>query len=140
MILVAKILLTIAAIQFGFIPLIVDFTETHVFHPDWPPHARFHLVWLLCLGAALSLYIIYTIWIRSKQHPEALRQSSLIGCIVLSAFFVAAIFKSVYGGSLTDLKEPLKVFGIDGNVFSFSIASLFQILGTAIAWNKTKYI
>ena len=86
--LIAKILLTVAAIQYGFVPPIVDFSETHMFHPDWPPHARFHLVWLLAVGAALAAYVLFCIWNTSSRRPEVLRQASVIGCLVLGAFFL----------------------------------------------------
>lgn len=132
--LIAKILLTVAAIQYGFVPPIVDFTETHVFHPDWSPHARFHLVWLLALGAALASCVIFCVWSSSSRRLAVLRQASVSGCLVLGAFFLAAAFRSQYGGSLTDLAEPIEVLGIDGNVFSFAIASIFQVTGTVIVW------
>ena len=134
--LIAKILLTVAAIQYGFVPAIVDFSETHVFHPDWPPHARFHLVWLLSVGAALASYVLFCIWNTSSRRPEVLRQASVIGCLVLGAFFLAAAFRSQYGGSLTDLAHPIEVLEIDGNVFSFAIASILQVIGTVIVWRS----
>lgn len=132
--LLARVLLTVAAIQYGLVPPIVDFTETHVFHPDWPPHSRFHLVWLLTLGAALASYVIISLWAPSSRTPQSLRHVSVLGCLVLGAFFVAALSRSQYGGSLTDLAQPIQVWGIDGNVFSFAIAGILQLGGTVILW------
>ncbi len=132
--LLAKILLSIAAIQYGLIPPIVDFSESHVLHPDWPAHARFHLVWLLALSSAISIYVLLTIWTRSSHNWLEIRQASIVGCIVLAGFFAAAIMRVSYGGSLTDLAEPILVFGVDGNLFSFSVAAVFQLVGTAIVW------
>lgn len=138
MILFAKILLTVAAIQFGFIPPIIDFTETHVFHPDWPPHARFHLVWLLASGSVVAAYLLVNIWFVSRHNAGVLRQTSVLGCLVLAAFFIAVIFRSQYGGSLSDMVPPIQVFGIDGNVFSFSIASVLQVAATVILWREAQ--
>lgn len=134
----AQILLTIAAIQFGIIPPIVDFTETHVFHPDWPPHARFHLVWLLFTGTCIALLIITVVWKKFEQKHTVLKLVSLLGCIVLAGFFISALFKDSYGGSLTDLAEPIQVMGIDGNLFSFSIAAFLQLTATYLVWFKVK--
>jgi len=134
--LTARILLSVSAIQFGLIPPLVDFTETHVFHPAWPPHARFHLVWLLVLGASLALWVLYAIWIASRRDSVAGRQASLIGCLVLAGFFVAAIARAGYGGSLTDAAEPIQILGVDGNVFSFAIAAVLQGIGTLLAWRS----
>ncbi len=43
----ASVLLIVSAIIYGVLPPIVDLTDTHVFHPSWTTHARFHMVWLL---------------------------------------------------------------------------------------------
>lgn len=132
--LLTRALLTVAAIQYGVIPPLIDFTETHVFHPEWPPHARFHLVWCLTLGGLLSGYVIFLTWRRPSAHPQALRVASMVGCAVLGAFFVAAATTSAYGGSLSDQAEPLRLLGIDANVLSFTVASIFQLAGTLRVW------
>lgn len=136
----AQILLTIAAIQFGIIPPIVDFTETHVFHSDWPPHARFHLVWLLFVGTSIALVIIVSVWKKFEHRLNVIKLVSLLGCIVLLGFFVSALVKDSYGGSLTDLADPIQVMGIDGNLFSFSIAAVLQLIGTYLIWFKVKLL
>ena len=134
--LLAKILLSIAAIQFGFIPAFVDFTETHVFHPDWPPHARFHLVWLLTSGVVFASGVLVAIWYGAKRNWQLIKHVSLIGCIVLGSFFVAVGARAYYGGSLTDSKTPIEIFGLDGNVVSFTVAALLQLIGTIIVWRS----
>jgi hypothetical protein len=133
-ILMAKILLTIAAIQYGIMPVVADFSETHLFHPEWTPHARFHLVWLLGLGGSLATYVVISVWLLSRSQLELLKHTSLLGCFVLGAFFVAVSGQSAYGGSLTDLAEPNAIMGINANVFSFTIASLFQLIAVFLIW------
>ena len=134
MILVAKTLLTIAAIQYGIMPLIADFSETHIFHPDWTPHARFHLVWLLALGSTLAAYVVASVWLFAGRRPELLKHASLIGCFVLGAFYVAVLGQHAYGGSLTDTVAPNTILGLNANVFSFSIASVFHLAATLLVW------
>lgn len=129
---IAAILLSISAIQFGFVPPIVDLTVSHVFHPDWPPHARFHMVWLLAIGSTLATYVLISLWVQPNEQKS--RHASIIGCIVLAGFFASAFAQTSYGGSLSDLDEPIQILGIDGNVVAFSIAAVLQIIGTAILW------
>ena len=138
MILAAKALLTIAAVQYGIMPLIADFSETHVFHPDWPPHARFHLVWLLALGSSLAAYVVFSVWLLAGRRPEILKHVSLMGCFVLGAFFVAALGQPLYDGSLTDAVEPNTILGVNANVFSFTIASVLQMTATFFVWVSRK--
>ena len=65
---IGMILLTVAAIQYGFVPPIVDLTETHVFHQEWPPHARFHMMWLLTAGSMAR-------WLWTTENSRKLTQT-----------------------------------------------------------------
>ncbi len=134
MILLAKILLTIAAVQYGVIPLVVDLTESHVFHVDWPPHARFHMVWLLGVGSSMAAYVVAAVWLWGGRDLVVLRSVSINGCLVLLGFFAATLSMGLYGGSLSDLRDPIVIAGLDGNLASFSVAAVNQGIGTAIVW------
>ena len=46
-VLAGRILMILGTLMYGAIPPFVDLTETHVFHPEWTPHSRMHMVWLL---------------------------------------------------------------------------------------------
>ena len=56
---ISRVLITIATLVYGVIPVLVDISETHAFHPDWPPHARFHMVWLLGTNSTLAVLTLY---------------------------------------------------------------------------------
>lgn len=134
----AKILLTVAAIQYGVIPVIVDLTDTHVFHADWPAHARFHMVWLLVLGSSVAAYVTSLLWVFGKNKTTSLRHAALVGCLPLFGFFVSAALMGQYGGSLSDLEHPILVMGLDGNVVSFTVAACLQVIGTVLMFKQTK--
>ncbi len=129
---IATIILSIAAIQYGFVPPFVDFTVSHVFHPDWTPHAKFHMVWLLAVGILMAIYVLVSLWV--KPNDQKSKNASVIGCIILAGFFSSALFQSTYGGSLSDLEQPIQILGVDGNIAAFTIAAVLQIIGTAILW------
>ena len=138
MIKLAQILLTIAAIQYGLIPPIVDLSDSHLFHEAWPPHARLHMAWLLAVGSSLAIYVIFLTWKPSPHQLVQLKHGSVIGCLVLMGFFVSAMSMSLYGGSLSDIDEPNILFGLNANVLAFSIAALFQITATFIVHGVVK--
>jgi len=52
---IAAVLLTLTAVVYGIIPLIVDIGPTHILHPAWSPHARFHVVWQISVNTMLGL-------------------------------------------------------------------------------------
>lgn len=33
---------------------LIDWNRTHLFNPNWPPHAKFHDAWSILLGTALG--------------------------------------------------------------------------------------
>jgi len=128
----AQILLTLVCIQTGFVPLLADINPSHLFHEGWPPHARFHTAWAITVGAGLALYVLFLTWGPAKDRAQRLRYASAPGCIFLGAFFIAFFFMDGFGGGLTDVDDPIKFFGFDGNVFGFSIAAAAQVVATVI--------
>lgn len=64
-----RVLMTVATLCYGVLPLLVDLTETHVFHPGWTPHARMHMVWLLGTNSAIAVLALYCLWLyRTNAH------------------------------------------------------------------------
>lgn len=60
---------------------LADFNRTHLFNPNWPPHAKFHDAMSICLGfflGAASLYLLR----RKENLSENLNLAT-----VLSGFF-----------------------------------------------------
>ncbi len=131
---VAAILLTLAAIVYGVIPPFVDLTPTHVFHPAWPAHARFHMVWQLAINSALGLFVLYLVWWPAGDRLARLKVASILGCISLGGFVVAALTRGAYGGAFTDPGGVPPVMGLDANVLAFSPAMLMQIVALVLVF------
>ena len=49
----ARVLVTFPVAFVGLVPIVVDLSATHALNPDWPPHARLHLVWLVSTNALI---------------------------------------------------------------------------------------
>ena len=99
--------------------------DSHLLKPDWMPHAKFHLAWLLATGTCLAAYALYLIWRRSQVIEGA-----VIGLCVMSGFWIAAFTKSLYGGLFVDpnLEAP-SILGLHPNVFAFIFVTGFLIAG-----------
>lgn len=136
MLVVARILLTIAALQYGVVPLIVDLGPSHVFHEHWPPHARFHMVWLLTLATSIAAFTVWLVWWKSRNEIRYLHLACMPGFIVLGSFFAATMLMQNYGGALADSAHQILIAGVDGNLFAFSTALILQIAGTALALSR----
>jgi small-conductance mechanosensitive channel len=126
----SRILITIATLVYGVIPLLVDLTETHVFHPDWPPHARFHMVWLLGTNSMLALLALYLLWVSRLDAQIRARIAGLIGLCVYGGFIVSTLTRNAYGGALVDPAGGVPpLMGMDANLLVFLPMLLLVVVG-----------
>ena len=79
-----RILTLVAALTMvgGFL---ADWNRTHLFKPDWPPHARFHDALSIVLGSLLGASGLYFLRRKGKDPESDLRLGAL-----LPAFFWVA--------------------------------------------------
>ncbi len=126
----SRVLITIVTLMYGIIPPLVDLTDTHVFHPDWTPHARFHMVWLLVTNSGFAILALYLMWMSRLDAQFRMRAGGIIGLIVLGGFFVSALTSRVYGGSLADPVGGVPpIMGIDANLAIFSPMLAIVLIG-----------
>lgn len=86
-------------ILLGFIIVVVipvlEINDSHLFNPDWPPHARLHEAWQLGTNAGIALMAI---WMTLRgQNRLACGLSLLIVVPLLMAYAV----RHAYGGSMS---------------------------------------
>ncbi|TID23134.1 GTP cyclohydrolase 1 [Venturia nashicola] len=79
---------------------LADFNETHVYNPNWPPHARFHngqtMSMAVVLGAATLWYAIRSAYLPTPtQKRESLFTAAMIG----SMYAVTGLSAILYPGS-----------------------------------------
>ncbi len=100
--LIARILLTLVTIGYGFATILADFNKTHATNPQWTPHARFHVVWQISSYAGFGLLALALTWWPGPFAVERLYLVALMGAIVYIAFFVAVFAMPIYGGEAYD--------------------------------------
>jgi uncharacterized membrane protein len=127
---IVSTILLLTAVVYGVIPQFVDFTETHAFHPQWPPHARFHMVWLLGTNSTLALLVAWLVLGRAASGREArLRLASLLGVAAFAGFVFATVLQPAYGGALHDPSGGVApLFGLDANLVVFTPAIIAQLV------------
>jgi hypothetical protein len=121
----SKLLITIGTLIYGIAPLYADLNITHVFHPEWTPHAKFHTVWLLSTNTSIA---ILSLWLLCARSQTIL--AGVLGLCVIGGFWIAAVTRSLYGGTFTDVHGiDTTVFGLDGNAFTFSLVLAILAVG-----------
>ncbi len=132
-VMLGRIIMTIATLMYGVIPPIVDLTETHVFHPDWTPHARMHMVWLLGTNTAIAMAALYFLWLHGPSRALGVRISGVLGLCVYGGFMLSASTSALYGGSMSDKGGVPPVMGMDANILAFSFALSLLLVGWFLA-------
>jgi hypothetical protein len=100
--LLARVLLTLVTLGYGFATVLADFNKTHATNPQWTPHARFHVVWQISSYVGFGLLALGLLWLPGPTAHERLWLVALMGAIVYGAFFVAVFAMPVYGGAAYD--------------------------------------
>jgi hypothetical protein len=100
--LLARILLTLVTLGYGFATILADLNKTHASNPKWTPHARFHVVWQINSYIGFGLLALALLWWPGPYATERLVLVAVMGVIVYAAFFVALFTMPVYGGAAYD--------------------------------------
>jgi hypothetical protein len=129
---IAAVLLTLTAVVYGIIPLIVDISPTHILHPAWSPHARFHVVWQISVNTMLGLLVVLLIWWPGANRQLRLKIAALLGCIALGGFVVAALTRHLYAGAFSEPGGVPPVGGVDANVLAFTPRLAIQLIALVL--------
>jgi hypothetical protein len=143
--LLARVLLTLVTLGYGFATILADFNKTHATNPKWTPHARFHVVWQICSYAGFGVLALALLWLPGPYATERLILVAIMGAIVYSAFFVAVLAMPIYGGAAYDengylpfaAPVPLVAKRWDVNITIFSVFSVLLIAGTLSIYGAT---
>ncbi len=121
---IKKIAITLSVVLYAIVVPFLDINETHVWNPDWTPHARIHEVWQLITNSSIGVLCLWLVW-----YKKEIRLSTLLSLIVMGGFLMAFFLKGGYGGSMKYLDGSEKtVLGINLAVLGFGTAFLFLIL------------
>ena len=121
---IKKIAITFSVILYAIIVPFLDINETHVWNPDWTPHARIHEVWQLITNSSIGLVCLWLVW-----YKKEVRLSFLLSIIIMGGFLLAFFLKDGYGGSMKYLDGSEKtILGVNIGVLGFGIAFLFLLI------------
>lgn len=129
---VKKIAITFSVILYAIVVPFLDINETHVWNPNWTPHARIHEVWQLITNSSIGIVCLWLVW-----YKKEVQLSTLLSLIVMGGFLLAFFLKDGYGGSMKYIDGSEKtILGINLAILGFGIAFLFLILSHLLT--KTK--
>jgi hypothetical protein len=98
----ARLLLSLLNLAQGIATVVIDLDRTHATNPNWPGHARFHLVWQVVSSALLCALAVGLIWLRGPTTEYNFYLAAILTCIPLIGFMTAFVSRKMYSGALSD--------------------------------------
>lgn len=122
-----KLALTACMLLPGVLVPYLELNATHLFNPDWPPHARLHEAWQLLSNCAISAFVLWLAWSRQQ-----VRIAAILGNLVIGGFLLAFALRETYGGSMAGTTTgALSGEGFQIGVVLMSVAFV-TLLGVAL--------
>ena len=110
-----------------------DLNRTHVFNPNWPPHARFHGAAGWGTVAGSQLLALWLLWRPGQQAGErelAVKTAALLPVIAWAPFFLAL---STRGTAVEDQPGHLpRLAGVPANLVPATLIPVISALGYAL--------
>ncbi len=129
-----KTAITFSVILYAIVVPYLEINTTHVFNPDWTPHARIHEVWQLFTNTSIGILCLWLIW---KKREVLL--SSTLSMVVTGSFLIAFTLQDMYGGSMRFLDGSEKtILGINIGVFGFGIAFILLVISLMMYFKNNK--
>ena len=107
-----------------------DFNATHLFNPDWPPHARLHMMMLFMTTGAFTLLGLFLCWGPAESRLQSLRLSAIAGALYMYGTLIAALTMPNYGGSMewTDTAPRVATLANENFVVFIYVTAIFSVL------------
>ncbi len=121
---VSKLFITFGVFIYSIVIPMLEINASHVFNPDWPPHARLHEVWQLTTHCALGMFCLWLAWFK-----ENISMAGIINMIIMGGVLFAHLIENRYGGSILSGNTSTTVLGLDVAAF----AALLTVLISAVA-------
>lgn len=125
---IAKVLVTAGVLAFGLLVPVLEINSSHVFNPEWAPHARLHEVWQLATNTALAVFCLWLVWGKNN-----IRLPGVLTLFITGGFLFAYTIRGVYGGSmvLSDGSEKAWM-GINLGVVVFGLVVILSVLAMVL--------
>lgn len=102
----AKILLSVLVVVTTLVSIVADWNTSHVFNPDWTPHARFHDIMLLTLLVGLLPLLLWLLWRKSLEPEVAVKVTTAILVVFWGSFYLNFFIPGTSPQAFADIPPP----------------------------------
>ena len=102
----ARVLLSVLVTISTLVSIAADWNSSHVFNPDWPPHARFHDIMLLTLLVGLLPLLLWLLWRKSPEPEVGVKVTTSILLIFWGSFYLNYLIPGTSPRAFPDVPPP----------------------------------
>ena len=114
----------------GLATLIIDLNRTHATNPEWPGHARFHLVWQTAAFAWLAVIEVLLVLAAGPLQDQRFYLAAILAGVPMLGFFAAFITRGLYKGTLSDPNGmPHLRITVRGSILRIDLNLVAEICG-----------
>jgi hypothetical protein len=141
----ARAVVTAIAGGQGIMPVFIDLNRTHATNPQWPGHARFHLVHQVFTLVPVAAIEIVLLWWPGREFEARFYLAALLTGTSLVGFLLATLARPLYGGKLHDPNgiQPLRLqvgsrpIVLDMNLVLVLLAAVLLPGAVLLFWIRT---
>ncbi len=128
-------IITFSILLYAIVVPFLEINATHVFNPDWTPHAKIHEVWQLITNSSIGALCIWLVWVKNET-----KISGILSLLVTGGFLLAYVLQESYGGSMIFLDGSEKtLLGINIGVIGFGMAFIGLLFSLIFTKKKEKH-
>jgi hypothetical protein len=107
-----KLILTLTSTWSAAGSYVFDWNDTHIYNPEWTPHAKFHNAQSMSMGVFMGVPALCALWGRGTWDTRALNAVA----VSASGYWITQLSAALYPGTaLFDYARKPK--GAQGNAF-----------------------
>jgi hypothetical protein len=121
---IGKWIISLLALSTIVSPYLIDFTTTHLYNPQWPPHAKYHDAQTILLASFLGAFSLYFLWRRKEDQVFHLTLAT-----VLAALFPLSSIGAIWfpGTAFADPESLNRLYTVAGITFNQGIISFIGL-------------
>ena len=120
--LLSRVLFSFVAVGFALVGHLADMSKTHMFNPNWPPHAKFHAGQTLLFSIALALCTIFFSFRRTTDKVGSVLAAAFFSALYAITQALAILYPNTYFWDPEFASMPNTMFGIPGQLFIDTVA------------------
>ncbi len=97
-------------------------SKTHMFNPNWPPHAKFHAGQTLLFSIALAFCTIFFSFRRTTDKVNSVLAAAFFSALYAITQALAILYPNTYFWDPEFASLPNTMFGIPGQLFIDTVA------------------